>query len=130
MTRPMIGRASAENLFRLDVGVAARGARGRDYRRATRTDLRGRLGQTGVDIGGRVNDPAGAVELMTEGFARTAAYALVRLVWHCLIRLGPRGYGRVFPPTEGDGYWSVPPAWAKADEGPASKMALITPARR
>jgi hypothetical protein len=91
--------ASAEIYFGLMSGLPP-GVPGGGITGMLRTDLGGRLGQTGVDMGGRVNDTAGAVELMTEGFARTAAYALVRLVWHCLIRLGPR---RVWSGIPADG---------------------------
>ena len=61
--------ASVEKLLRLDVRIAARGAWGWNYRHTMRTDLRGGLGQTGVDVGRRLYDPARAVELMAEGAA-------------------------------------------------------------
>src|SRR5438132_14380062 len=86
-----------EPLFRLDVRVPTWGARRRYNRRAVRADVGRGLGDTGIDIGGWVDDAARAVELVAQGAARTAACAFVRLVWHRLLRLGARGVGLGIP---------------------------------
>jgi hypothetical protein len=49
------------------------------------------LSETGIDIGGRVDDAARAVELVAQGFARASAYAFVGLLWHRCFRLGAGG---------------------------------------
>jgi hypothetical protein len=47
--------------------------------------------ETGIDIGGRMDDAARAVELVAQGFARATAYAFVGLLWYRCFRLGAGG---------------------------------------
>src|SRR5438552_551642 len=71
-------------LFWVDPGLATGRAGRRDHRCALWADRRRRLRHPGIDIAGRMNDAALAVELVAQGLGRTAAGR--RIFWDGLRR--------------------------------------------